>query len=121
MEEKGFKIPEAYFEAKKKQLKEIAAGEEKAGHRLRYLYWFAGAAALVLIFIQVILSEPADTASDLQSISAEVLQDYLSEDPLAIYPESFISLDSNTEANVLDNIDLESIESYLENNSHEYL
>lgn len=126
MKEKGFKIPDNYFEHKKSALLNIANTdtEVKEGSSIKKLYpWLA--AASVVLFAWAFWPQDAslDSSVQIESISDEKLVEFLSEDPFAVYPESFFyGEDSlNTEGNLLDDLDLESIESYLESNSHEYL
>lgn len=124
MNDKGFKIPENYFEERKASLKQIALeqGKEKSPrHRLQTWTWLSAAAAVIAIALFLLPFEK-DTSPELHfsELEADNLMDFLSEDPYAVYPESFIqmedSLDSHWEL-----IDADDLENYLDTHTYEYL
>ncbi len=123
MKEQGFKIPDNYFESKKASLKEIAGAEplnEKPARKLKSWYWLASA-ALLAIAVFLIPTEELDPQLTYSDLPEEDIIEYLSEDPHGIYPESLIDY---TEADSLFDtqaFDDELIESYLNENSIDYL
>ncbi len=123
MKEQGFNIPEDYFDSKKQALKEIMPEKELPTKRLSKLYPWIAAAAVVLISLSIIpirRSTQADglNFSDLQD---EQIIDFLNEDPNSLDPALFLDLNLQDSIESTDELDVESIESYLNEHSTEYL
>lgn len=128
MQEQGFNIPEDYFDKKKLELKAIAESSEQEARSFfpfQKLYPWLVAASLVLGYLLIQPFNDTDQeVSEFSELNEENVLDFLSEDPFAVYPESFLNTEpfaDSAEDNFLDELDLESIESYLESNSNEYL
>ena len=119
MKEKGFKIPEDYFTQKKIELKKIAREEKPSKSnaiQLKRNYYYLVAAAILAISFFIIY--PSANPQDSYSISFSELQEaevinFLIEDPIGVYPESFISLPEN-QLDSLNNLDIELIDAYLD-------
>lgn len=122
MNEKGFKIPENYFEQRKASLKGIAEENPKVPKRktIKLFGPWLAAAAVIAIALFLIPGKPPKPEVQLSELQTEVLMDFLSEDPYAVYPESFIQID-DTLTNDWDIISEDDLEHYLDNRTYEYL
>jgi hypothetical protein len=118
MENKGFNIPDHYFEQKKESLKAIAQSSEARNPNKRtFRPWYAYVAA-ALVIIGIWLFRPSSSVQPPTSLSyselkqEEVIQ-FLVEDPNAIYPESFIQDLPQEALDSTFSLELETIDSYL--------
>lgn len=122
MREKGFKIPEDYWESSRKRLYDIPqeeSGSKPESKRSIYLWLGLAAAGVSLILY---LSWPGlEPSLDYQDLDPQLVSEYLSEDPYAVYPESFLSLQDSVDQEAMEHLELENIEEYLENIPYEYL
>ena len=129
MKEQGFNIPEDYFDKKKLELKAIAQNSEQEAKDSSFPFqkfypWLVAASLIVGFLLIQPFSDTDKDISEFSELNEENVLDFLSEDPFAVYPESFLNTEpftDSTEDTFLDELDLESIESYLESNSNEYL
>ncbi len=121
MKEQGFKIPDNYFEQRKESLKEISQAEPLSSKPspLRLWPWLAAAASIVVAII-LFPTEHSQDKMEFSNLHSEQVLEFLSEDPYAVHPESFLELSDSSE-NDWQIIDLQELEHYLDNRSYEYL
>jgi len=123
MKEQGFKIPEDYFESKKQSLKEIMPRQDAPARSYSRFYPWIAAAAIVIISLGIIpfLKKPQDPTLNFSDLQDEEIINFLNEDPNSLDPALFLDLNLQDSLEVSDDLDMESIESYLNEHSTEYL
>lgn len=123
MKEQGFKTPEGYFDSKKQALKEIMPERELPTKRFPKLYLWIAAAAVVVIALSVIpFSHTSQNDSlNFSDLQDEQIMDFLNEDPNSLDPSLFLDLNLQDSLESAADLDAESIESYLNEHSTEYL
>lgn len=123
MEQKGFKIPEDYFSQKKADLRSITESHTAAQKKDHYpWHWFAAAAVIALaVFLFPFESTETDESWEFSDLQEAEIIEFLSEDPHAVYPESFVSFQLEDSLSNDEDLDAELIENYLNEHTIDYL
>lgn len=124
MEQKGFKIPDDYFGQKKANLRAIAEQDLRQNKSKRFKrnwYWMAAAALIALAVYLIPFQQKESENLQFSDLQEEEIIDFLSEDPNAIYPESFVSFHLEDSLSDVEAFDEELIENYLNENTIDYL
>lgn len=136
MKERGFNLPDNYFEETKLRLKDIALDgraepkadipQESRSFKLNWTYASIAIAAALIIGFFVFQPKSSVTSSseiNYSELNEQEIINFLSEDPNAIYPESFITLSDEDILSEEEALDSELIDAYLSEQyfSNEYL